>query len=225
MLPSDLTDREWQIIEPYLPPPKRLGRRRTDLRRIINGIRYQLKTGCRWEDIPPERYAPGKTCWHHFNAFKQSGRWSDIAAALRKELAARGKLNLTNGYLDASIRQNKRGIQNTSDTPVLSGNAALNAVSPSTVKAFHCRSVSPRPMLTISRQPSPRWMPSLWENEGADPGVSELTKAMTASHFGGLCELAGLSQRLRIGISRSVINQNAAGMTAGSNATLASVGR
>lgn len=130
LLSSDLTDREWEIIQLYLPPPARRGRPRTNLRSIMNGIRYQLKTGCCWADIPPERYAPGKTCWHWFNQWKQAGTWTLMAAELRRELDARGQLNLKNSYLDASIRQNKRGIQNIVDTPVLSVKTALSAVSP-----------------------------------------------------------------------------------------------
>ena len=46
---SDLTDEEWLLIEPLLPPPSKLGRRRTaDLREICNAIHYMLATGCQW---------------------------------------------------------------------------------------------------------------------------------------------------------------------------------
>ena len=45
--PSDLTDAEWTLVEPFMPPAKRGGRRRTvDVREVLNGILYVLATGC-----------------------------------------------------------------------------------------------------------------------------------------------------------------------------------
>ena len=47
--PSDLTDSEWSLLAPLLPPAKPGGRpRRVDLRRILNGLFYLLRTGCAW---------------------------------------------------------------------------------------------------------------------------------------------------------------------------------
>ncbi|MCO6441923.1 MAG: transposase [Nitrococcus mobilis] len=47
--PSDLTDEQWQLIEPYIPPPKPGGRpREIDMRHIINGLLYFSRTGCQW---------------------------------------------------------------------------------------------------------------------------------------------------------------------------------
>ena len=56
--PSDLTDDEWALIEPLIPPAKRGGNKRTvDVREIINGLMYILSTGCQWaalpKDLPP----------------------------------------------------------------------------------------------------------------------------------------------------------------------------
>jgi hypothetical protein len=45
--PSDLTDAEWEHIEPLIPPAKRGGRKRSvDVREIVNGLMYVLSTGC-----------------------------------------------------------------------------------------------------------------------------------------------------------------------------------
>jgi transposase len=53
--PSDLTDAEWALVAPLLPPAKRGGRRRTvDLREVVNGIMYVLGTGCQWRAIPKD---------------------------------------------------------------------------------------------------------------------------------------------------------------------------
>jgi transposase len=56
--PSDLTDAEWALVAPLIPPAKRGGRRRTvDIREVLNGIFYVLSTGCQWrampKDLPP----------------------------------------------------------------------------------------------------------------------------------------------------------------------------
>src|SRR4028119_186359 len=56
--PSDLTDEEWAIIAPLIPPAKRGGNKRTiDERAVVNGVMYILSTGCQWaalpKDLPP----------------------------------------------------------------------------------------------------------------------------------------------------------------------------
>ena len=51
--PSDLTDEEWALIEPLIPPAKKGGAKRTvDLRQVVNGLLYVLSTGCQWSAIP-----------------------------------------------------------------------------------------------------------------------------------------------------------------------------
>src|SRR5271166_5190469 len=59
--PSDLTDDEWAYVEPLIPPAKRGGgKRRTDMRAVMNGVMYILSTGCQWRYIPKqERPRPG----------------------------------------------------------------------------------------------------------------------------------------------------------------------
>jgi transposase len=57
--PSDLTDQEWALIVPLIPPVKRGGRRReVDVREVLNGVLYVLETGCQWralpKDLPPK---------------------------------------------------------------------------------------------------------------------------------------------------------------------------
>ena len=51
--PSDLSDGEWLIVEPMIPPAKRGGRRRSvNVREVLNGIFYILWTGCQWQALP-----------------------------------------------------------------------------------------------------------------------------------------------------------------------------
>ena len=57
--PSDLTDPEWALIQPLIPPAKRGGNKRTvELREVVNGVMYVLSTGCQWaalpKDLPPK---------------------------------------------------------------------------------------------------------------------------------------------------------------------------
>jgi transposase len=53
--PSDLTDEEWALIEPLIPPAKKGGNKRTvDVRAVVNGVMYILSTGCQWRYIPKD---------------------------------------------------------------------------------------------------------------------------------------------------------------------------
>jgi transposase len=109
-LPSDLTDKEWSILAPLMPLKAATGRPRADDRKTLNGILYVLSTGCRWEDLPPERYGSGKTCWLRFKNWREQGVWNAIAGTLLLELNRKRKINWTNAYLDTSVRENKKGV-------------------------------------------------------------------------------------------------------------------
>ena len=53
--PSDLTDEEWALIAPVIPPAKRGGGKRTvSVREVVNGLMYVLSTGCQWRAIPKD---------------------------------------------------------------------------------------------------------------------------------------------------------------------------
>ena len=70
---SDLTDREWDVIAPFLPPTKRLGRpRTTDLRELLNAILYMARTGCQWRMLPRE-FPPRSTIQRYFYAWRCDG--------------------------------------------------------------------------------------------------------------------------------------------------------
>ena len=59
LYPSDLTDREWSIMEPFIPPAKSGGRpRTTDMREIVNAILYIGGSGCQWRSLPRD-FTPG----------------------------------------------------------------------------------------------------------------------------------------------------------------------
>jgi transposase len=63
--PSDLTDAEWVIVEPMIPPARPGGRKRSvNVREVLNGIFYILWTGCQWKALPKD--LPPKSTVHDY---------------------------------------------------------------------------------------------------------------------------------------------------------------
>jgi transposase len=75
---SDLTDAEWALIEPHLPPAKRLGRpRATELRSVLDAILYIARTGCQWRMLPKE-FPPFTTVQGYFYDWRDRGLFETI---------------------------------------------------------------------------------------------------------------------------------------------------
>lgn len=71
--PSDLTDAEWVLVEPLIPPAKRGGRRReVDVREVVNGLLYVLSTGCQWRAVPKD-LPPKSTLFSYFDLWNWDG--------------------------------------------------------------------------------------------------------------------------------------------------------
>ena len=84
--PSDLSDHEWRLLEPLVPPAKTGGRKRTvNMREVMNAIYYVLKSGCQWDMLPHE-FPPKGTVYHYYNAWRKDGTWQRMNQALREEL-------------------------------------------------------------------------------------------------------------------------------------------
>ena len=81
----DLSEAEWNIIEPLLPGADghRSGRPRLDDRRVLNAIFFVLRTGTPWRDLP-ERYGPSTTAYNRFNRWAKRGVWLAIFEALAR---------------------------------------------------------------------------------------------------------------------------------------------
>ena len=76
--PSDLTDREWALIEPLLPSAKRGGRpRTTDLREVMDAILYVASSGCQWRMLPKD-FPPLSTVQGYFYIWRDRGLWQMI---------------------------------------------------------------------------------------------------------------------------------------------------
>ena len=80
--PSDLTDEEWQHVEPVIPPGKHGGRRReVNVREVVNGVMYVLSTGCQWRYIPKD-LPPKSTVFYYFDLWACDGTLERIHYAL-----------------------------------------------------------------------------------------------------------------------------------------------
>src|SRR6476469_7585551 len=80
--PSDLTDAEWTLVEPFIPPAKRGGRRRTvDVREVLNGLLYVLATGCQWRALPKD-LPPKSTVHGYFTLWAWDGTLGRLHHAL-----------------------------------------------------------------------------------------------------------------------------------------------
>ena len=80
--PSDLTDPEWALIGPLIPPAKRGGKKRmVDVRAVVNGILYVLSTGCQWAALPKDLPARS-TVWDYLQRWDDDGLLERIHHAL-----------------------------------------------------------------------------------------------------------------------------------------------
>ena len=99
---GDLTNDEWQRLEPLLPPQKpKTGRPAAGHRPIINGMLWIARTGAPWRDLP-ERYGAVGTVSSRFYRWRQAGIWNRILAALQAQADANGTLNWTMHFVDGT---------------------------------------------------------------------------------------------------------------------------
>lgn len=81
--PSDLTDEQWTVLEPLVPPSKHGGRpREVDIRRVVNGILYRNKSGCQWRMLPKD-FPPWGTVYYYFALWRDNGTLERINDFLR----------------------------------------------------------------------------------------------------------------------------------------------
>src|SRR5438128_7660150 len=84
--PTDLTDEQWKLIEPLLPPAKPGGRpRKSDVREVVNALLYLNRAGCSWRMLPHE-CPPWRTVYNYFRAWIDGGIWNSLLAELRIEV-------------------------------------------------------------------------------------------------------------------------------------------
>jgi putative transposase len=84
--PTDLKDAEWKQLEALIPAAKPGGRNRTaDMREVLNGIFYVVKTGCQW-DMLPHDLPPKGTVYHYYNTWRKDGLWGQVNGILREKV-------------------------------------------------------------------------------------------------------------------------------------------
>jgi putative transposase len=78
--PSDMTDKEWEIIKHFFP----LGNKSAHHKRsLANAVFYIEKTGCQWRQLPHD-YPPYSTVWSFYRRARESGLWEKLMDALGK---------------------------------------------------------------------------------------------------------------------------------------------
>lgn len=84
--PTDLTDDEWRVLEPLIPPAKPGGRPRSvDPREVVNAIRYVLRSGGAWRLLPHE-FPKWPTVYAYFRRWEHDGTWERVAGSVRRQL-------------------------------------------------------------------------------------------------------------------------------------------
>ena len=108
----DLTEEQWKILETILPedPVRDDGRDRpwSERRKVLNGALWILRTGARWQDLPP-RYGSYQTAHRRFQNWVESGVIEKILLTLARHLKDAGGLDLKECFVDGTFVPAKKG--------------------------------------------------------------------------------------------------------------------
>jgi transposase len=108
----DLTDEQWAVLDPLIGEiPRRAdgrGRPWRNSREVLNGILWILRTGAQWVDLP-DRYPPYQTCHRRYQRWVREGVFERILEELARDLKERGKLDLSECFIDGTFIVAKKG--------------------------------------------------------------------------------------------------------------------
>ncbi|QEV03582.1 IS5 family transposase [Streptomyces viridifaciens] len=142
---SDLTDSQWERLQPLLPVSNgRCGRWR-DHRQVIDGILYRTRTGVPWRDLP-ERYGSWKTVHERHRRWSADGTWERLLQRVQAEADAAGGIDWDISVDSTSIRAHHHAAGARRTPPVLKGGAA-RAIRNARVwtELFNCLAAAGRP--------------------------------------------------------------------------------
>jgi transposase len=147
--PSDVTDAEWVLVEPEIPPAKGGGNKRTvNIREVLNGLLYVLSTGCQWRAIPKD-LPPRSTVYSYFDLWDYDGTLKRIHHVLYmkcRDLCGR-EASPSAAIIDSqSVKSaEKGGPRSTRRAMMLARRSrARNAISLSTRRVSFCMRLSTR---------------------------------------------------------------------------------
>ena len=143
-----LSDEQYRLAEPLIPPPKPGGRpRTTDMRRLLDGLFYVVRTGCQWRHLPPPpAFPPWRTVYGYFRDFLAAGVWETMRhhlVTVLREQAGRDP-SPTAAIIDTqSVKTTEKGDPGATMRPKRS--RAASATSRSTARGCCSGSSSTRP--------------------------------------------------------------------------------
>jgi len=108
---EELTDEQWFLIEPLFNKTDEIqtrGRPARPVREVLNGVLWILRSGARWADLP-DRFPPYQTCHRRFQQWVRDGRLRRVLEVLAKDLLKRGKLDLSETFIDGTFASAKKG--------------------------------------------------------------------------------------------------------------------
>ncbi|HEX8835069.1 MAG TPA: IS5 family transposase [Abditibacteriaceae bacterium] len=189
---EELSDEQWQLIEPLLPKPdKPRGRPRRNEREVWNGILWILRSGARWYDLPP-RFPPYQTCHRRFQQWAQDGTLRHVLEALAADLKERGGLDLSECFIDGTFVVAKKGAQELGKTKRGKGSKLMAVADGSGLPlAVHATSASPHEVTLvqdtlsqafISGQPQRLIGDRAYDSDPLDQTLQEQGVEMIAPH-------------------------------------------
>jgi putative transposase len=112
--PSDLSDDQWEVLEPLIPPAKPGGRpRKRDPREIMNALFYVARSGCAWRMLPHD-FPPWQTVYDYRTKWKEAGVWEHVHDCLCRfvRLEEGREAAPSVAYIDTqSVKAGKRGAE------------------------------------------------------------------------------------------------------------------
>ena len=108
----ELTDAQWEVLEPLLvpkTPAKRRGRPWAETRPVFEGVLWILRTGAQWAELPRDKFPPYQTCHRRFQQWVGEGTLVKALRVLAEDLLARGQLDLGETFIDATFAGAKKG--------------------------------------------------------------------------------------------------------------------